>query len=106
MGNESPEQIDTNKTEDDTDFTELERLRDKFMPWQREIMIVGMIILITLVVLLGVAYGGMKVCNELDGILDDKFKCHPNYTSTRENNVDRVGQKFVIPKLEDLMNDI
>ena len=108
-----PEQKDTNKTKDDTDFTELERLRDKFMPWQREIMIVGMILLIALVVFLGFARGGLEVCNDVGGFFDWKLKCHPyhfNETDAMGNidnaSYDRVGQKFVIPKLEDLMEGI
>lgn len=58
---------------------EIERLRDKLMPYQRYIMIIGIIVLILLVVFLGYAYGGLKVCSELDGLLDKSFKCHPNY---------------------------
>ena len=96
-----PEQNNNNTAKED-DFKELNKLRDKFMPWRREIMIVGILILIALVVFLGFAYGGMKVCSELDGILDDKFKCHPNYTNTLDDGVNNVGQKFVVPRLEDI----
>ena len=61
---------------------ELERFRQKFMPYQRYIMIIGIIILILLVVFLGYAYGGLKVCADLDGLLDKNFKCHLNSTVT------------------------
>ncbi len=70
--------------EDDPEVTdnwpaEAERIKKKFMPYHRYIMIGGFTILIFLVVFLGFAYGGMKVCSQLDGILDNKFKCHPGY---------------------------
>lgn len=94
---------DPDKTNIDDDFKELNRLRAKFMPWQREIMIVGMILLIALVIFLGVAYGGMKVCADLDGILDDKFRCHPNYTTSQGDNLNAVGQRFVIPDIKDMI---
>lgn len=58
---------------------EMNNLLNKLMPWRREIIIVLFIILIMLVVFLGFAYGGLKVCNDLDGILDSSFKCHPDY---------------------------
>ena len=53
--------------------------RERMMPYQSYIMITGIIILIMLVVFLGFAYGGMKVCSDLDGVLDNKFKCHPDF---------------------------
>ena len=59
---------------------EADRIRRKFMPYHRYIMIGGITILIFLVVFLGFAYGGMKVCSQLDGILDNKFKCHLDYS--------------------------
>jgi len=55
------------------------KLRDKLMPWHKQIMIGGIIILISLVVFLGYAYGGLVVCAELDGLLDADFKCHPYF---------------------------
>lgn len=65
---------------------ELNRFRQKFMPYQRYIMIIGIIILIFLVVFLGYAYGGLKVCADLDGLLDKSFKCHPNFTAQQLYN--------------------
>lgn len=69
---------DPNDDPDNTDTLteELEKFRDKMMPYQKYIMITGIIILIMLVVFLGYAYGGLKVCSSLDGLLDNKFKCH------------------------------
>tara|TARA_R100000750_G_C2317183_1_gene84864 strand:- start:555 stop:869 length:315 start_codon:yes stop_codon:yes gene_type:complete len=58
---------------------ELNKAFDKLMSYKRPIMIWGFIILVLLVVFLGFAFGGLKVCNQLDGLLDSKFKCHPNY---------------------------
>ena len=70
--------------EDDPEVTddwteEAARIRKKFLPYHRYIMIGGFTILIFLVVYLGYAYGGLKVCSDLDGLLDKDFKCHPNY---------------------------
>lgn len=65
---------------------ELDKFKRKLMPYHRYIMIIGIIVLILLVVFLGYAYGGLKVCADLDGLLDSKFKCHPNFTATQEIN--------------------
>ena len=91
--------------EDDPEVQEdiedkLNYIRDKFDPYQRQIMVVGIIILILLVVFLGVAYGGMRVCSDLDGLLDSKFKCHPNYNPI-VNELCVVGQPLVIPGMEE-----
>ena len=87
---------------DDKDDIEdhLNSIRDKFAPYQRQIMIVGTIILIMLVVFLGVAYGGMRVCSDLDGLLDNKFKCHPNY-SPIVNELAIAGRPLGIPSMEE-----
>ena len=65
---------------EDEDITEglkeLNRFRDKFMPYQRYIMIVGIIIMIILVVFLGYAYGSARVCNQVGGLLNNKLVCH------------------------------
>ena len=102
------EQKDTDIPKEDNIEKEVEvfyRLRDKLMPYQKQVMIVGMLILIALVVFLGFAYGGMRVCSDLDGVLDDKFRCHPNYYNETKN-FDAAGQIFMVPRLEDIMNDI
>ena len=104
--------MENNKIEEETSEEEqidkevevIYRLRDKLMPYQKQVMIVGMLILIALVVFLGFAYGGMRVCSDLDGVLDDKFRCHPNYYNDTKS-FDAVGQRFIVPKLEDIMND-
>ena len=62
--------------EDHDEMADLDNIRAKFMPYQRYIMIVGLIIMIMLVVFLGFAYGSARVCNQLGGFLDDRFKCH------------------------------
>ena len=82
----------------DTSAEEVVRLMRKLLPYQRPIMIVGMIILIFLVVFLGYARGGLDVCRSLDGLLDPKFKCHPNYYSDLEqNSLDPIRQSYVLP---------
>ena len=78
IGPEKDKEKETEEIIDDWG-QEADRIRRKFMPYQRHIMIYGLIILIFLVVFLGYAYGGLKVCSDLDGLLDSKFKCHPNY---------------------------
>ena len=85
------------------DFKGLYTLKEKLMPWQREIMIVGMIILIALVVFLGFARGGLEVCNDVGGYFDWKLKCHPqlfNWTSGTSTCYDDVGQRFIIPNID------
>ena len=92
---------DPNKEHIELDLEELDKEFGKifkpFMPYQRYIMIYGMIVLIFLVVFLGYAYGGMKVCSKLDGILDENFTCHPDFLQAQERRVNSVGQRFVIP---------
>lgn len=84
----------------DSIHDELGKRFKRFMPYQRQIMIVGMIILIFLVVFLGYARGGLDVCRSLDGLLDSKFKCHPNYYSDLEqNSLDPIRQSYVLPLL-------
>jgi len=63
----------------DSITSEMIRIREKLLPYQRYIMLYGLIILIFLVVFLGFAYGGLKVCSDLDGLLDSKFKCHLDF---------------------------
>jgi len=82
---EGPEKvhIDTTDQEADDNLSEtLDNFRQRMAPYQRYIMIVGLIILILLVVYLGYAMGGLKVCRDLDGLLDSKFKCHPDFKPT------------------------
>lgn len=77
----------------DTVGEEIERLANKCMPYKRYIMIIGFTLLILLVVFLGFAVGGLKVCEDLDGVLDADFKCHPNY-KPNETKVLPSGQPF------------
>ena len=68
----------------------LNKIRGRFMPYQRYIMIVGFIILVMLVVFLGYARGALDVCNDLDGRLEVgwKIKCHPShYNQTPTVNI-------------------
>lgn len=67
--------------EDDKEF-DFDKFREKYMPYQRYIMIIGILFIIMLVVFLGYAYGSARVCNQLDGFLDDKLKCHLDYNPT------------------------
>ncbi len=57
----------------------LDKIREKFDPYQRYIMIVGFIIMILLVVFMGYARGALDVCNSLDGRLEIDWGvvCHP-----------------------------
>ena len=65
--------------EHDDLWDRLKSIRDKGMPYQRYIMIVGFTILILLVVFLGYARGALDVCNSLGGRLEVGWKilCHP-----------------------------
>jgi len=82
---------------DDSD-QEFEKLVDKLMVYQKQIMMGGFIVLFILVVFLGYAVGGLKVCSDLDGLLDSGFKCHPGfYNQTRGMMFDSAGQPFQIP---------
>ncbi len=96
MENNKIEEETSEEEQIDKEMKVFYRLRDKLMPYQKEIMIVGMLILIALVVFLGFAYGGMRVCSDLDGVLDDKFRCHPNYYNETKS-FDVAGQIFMIP---------
>lgn len=78
-------------------------IKDALFKWRDElpynkkryIIITLFTTLIMLVVFLGIAYGGMKVCSDLDGILDSTFKCHPNFY-TQQRQFDAVGMPFTI----------
>ena len=70
---------------------EVTRQLDKLLPYKRQIMITGFIILVLLVVFMGFALGGLKVCSDLDGLLDSEFKCHPSYYNTTPNI---IGSNF------------
>lgn len=92
-----------NKIDEDIDIGPLIRLRDKFMPYQREIMLTGMFILIALVVFLGFARGGLEVCNSVGGHFNWKLECHPqlfNWTEGIDTCYDDVGQRFMIPIID------
>ena len=94
---------------EDIDIGPLNRLRDRLMPYQREIMLGGMILLITLVVFLGFARGGLEVCNSVGGHFDWKLKCRPllfNWTEGIDTCYDDVGQRFIVPRLEDIKEEI
>lgn len=65
--------------EHDDLWDRLVSIRDKCMPYQRYIMIVGFTMLILLVVWLGYVRGALDVCNDLGGRLEVGWKilCHP-----------------------------
>lgn len=83
----------------DTIDEEVGRWLDKLLPYKRYIMIGGTVILIILVVFLGYALGGLKVCNDLDGILDSKFKCHPDFINEQRKlaGVNEYGLPILVP---------
>ena len=91
------------KEEEENIEEEMNNIFEKLIPWHKQIMMGGMVVLITLVVFLGYAYGGLKVCSELDGVLDSGFKCHPNYEPP-VRQFDNVGQPFKIPTQEQIFN--
>ncbi len=68
----------------------LDFIRDKFMPYQRYIMIVGFTILIILVVYLGYARGALDVCNDLGGRLEvgREIVCHPSHYTQQPAFID------------------
>lgn len=96
--------------EDDGSSEELTQwfndIRDRMDPYRRYIMIGGFIILITLVVYLGYALGGLRVCADLDGLLDSEFKCHPDFINQQRLKMDAVGQPFNILYKADSVPDI
>lgn len=83
----------------DRSWKELQKFRDNLpYNYKRYTMIIGFTILVMIVVWLGYAYGGLKVCSQLDGVLDSDFICHPNYAPPI-NNVNNVGMPFTIPNI-------
>ncbi len=90
---EESDDFDTKKVIED-----LDGIVKSLMPYHRPIMIGGSIILILLVVFLGFALGGLKVCSDLDGLLDDRFECHPGFFAD-QNQFNQVGMPFKIPNL-------
>ncbi len=73
------EENNQKEPEDEELLNALDKIRDKFDPYQRYIMIVGIIIMVMLVVFLGYARGALDVCNSLDGRLEIDWgvECHP-----------------------------
>ena len=74
-------------------------IRDKLMPYQRYIMIVGLTILILLVVYLGYARGALDVCNDLGGRLEIKVlnvECHPSHYTPQPVFIDGTS---MVPNL-------
>ncbi len=74
-------------------------IRDKFDPYQRYIMIVGLTILILLVVYLGYARGALDVCNDLGGRLEVdmmKVKCHPSQYTQQPTF---IGGTSIVPNI-------
>lgn len=86
--------------DDEASIAWLERFKDR---WHREITIILFIVLIILVMFMAYAVGGLKVCSDLDGVLDSGFKCHPNYEPPK-SFFDNVGQPFIIPSQEEILN--
>ena len=82
---------------------------DKFSQWMvnfrdnlpynktRYLMIVGFTMLVLLVVYLGYAYGGLKMCTQVGGILDSDYICQ--LKSTSQSLKDSVGQPFILPNI-------
>ena len=98
-----PQQKDSEEPNIDDSFKRLFELRDRLMPYQREIMLTGMFILIALVVFLGFARGGLEVCNSVGGHFDWKLKCRPllfNWTEGIDTCYDGVGQRFIVPIID------
>lgn len=45
----------------------------------KKVISICMILLVLIVVFLGFAYGAARVCDQVDGFLDDRFTCHLGY---------------------------
>lgn len=75
--------------------------QDKLMPYQRQVMIYGMILLIFLVVFLGYARGGLDVCNALGGRLEVSpgLTCHLTCLKNEPVRFTATGSPIIIPKV-------
>jgi len=97
-------------TEKNSNEDQTEEDMDKFTQWMvdfrdnlpynktRYIMIIGFIILVLLVVYVGYAYGGLKMCTQVGGILDSDYICQLEFTS-QSSNKDNVGMPFIVPNI-------
>ena len=98
-------EVETYNEDDVTDSVTnyITKFRDE-LPYnkKRYLMIILFIVLIMLVVYLGYAYGGLKVCSDLDGILDSDFKCHPDFNPVKR--FDSVGMPFTLPNISVELN--
>jgi len=97
------EPIDRSKEDEDEDMAGFTDAMLKFreeLPYnkRRYIMIIGFSILVLLVVYLGYAYGGLKMCTQVGGILDNTYTCQLGFASP-SNNFDKVGQRFIVPNV-------
>ena len=50
----------------------------------RIVIITCMFLLAMIVIFMGFAYGSARVCNQVDGFLDSKFKCHLDYNKPKQ----------------------
>ena len=81
------EQYDT----EEDGYEALEKLKRKLMPWQREIVIGLLLLLIVIVVYMGFIYGVAYNCNELGGKIDADLTCHLDYNTTKPVPIDPWG---------------
>ncbi len=83
----------------DETIEKLQAWRDE-LPYnkKRYTMIVLFTVLILIVVYMGYAYGGLKVCTSMDGVFDQlRFECHPSeYEPSKFND---VGMPFTAPSI-------
>lgn len=59
-------------------------LKAKLQPYQKPILYIGISIFLLLLLFFGFGMGAYKICDQVDGFLDDKFYCHTDYYKDRE----------------------
>lgn len=61
-------------------FTEeIDSIKGRLAPYQRPILIIGITLFLIIIFFVGFGIGGFVVCHQQEGLLDDSFKCHPDY---------------------------
>ena len=57
------------------------------IPYARPIIYCCVILLVFILLFIGFAAGGYKVCSQGAGFLDNKFHCHPGYYNRTEEKI-------------------
>ncbi len=89
--------------ENDLEIEELKEginsFRKILQPYQRPLLYIGVSICLLLLFFVAFAMGGVTICNQVDGFLDDKFKCHVDYydqLEEQQNNPQIEIPKFIM----------